>query len=260
MRSDGQWKIRWFPNKFNFVDKLGNPKIKTDNEFFTFSDAYGKHEVLVETPDHSKQMTDLTVEELADVLKVYASRVDELMNEPNIKFVSIFKNSGPDAGTSIEHSHSQIVSLAIIPPVVAHKLEAVKKYPSCPYCRILNIEKTSFRHCFENESFVAFTPYASRFNYEIWVFPKNHYRFFMDISDDGIMDLARIMKQILLKLADLGAAFNIAFYYSPKGEDLHFHIEFEPRIAKWAGLELENEIFVNQVSPEDAAKFYRGDK
>jgi UDPglucose--hexose-1-phosphate uridylyltransferase len=260
MRNDGKWKIRWFPNKFNFVDKLGNPKIRTDNEFFTFSDAYGRHEVIAETPDHNKQMTDLTKDELADVLRVYGSRIDELMAETTTKYVSIFKNSGTDAGTSIEHSHTQVVSLNMIPPVVMRKIDAVKKTGSCPYCRILNIEKTSFRRCFENESFVSFTPYASRFNYEIWVFPKNHYKSFMDISDDDIILLADMLKNVLSKLGELGADFNIAFFYSPKGEDLHFHIEVYPRIARWAGFELEDGIYVNNISPEDAAKFYRGEK
>jgi UDPglucose--hexose-1-phosphate uridylyltransferase len=253
------WKMRWFQNKFNAVDKKGNPSVNTDNKFFTYSDAYGSHEVIVETNDHKRQMIDLSEDELTDLLKVYTRRIEELMNQPNTKYVCVFKNEGPKAGTSIIHSHSQIISLNILPPVVKEKLDAVKKYPSCPYCEILNIENKSFRHVHEDDTCVTFTPYASRFNFEVWIMPKSHYRTLMDFSDDELFDLAAALKRVLRKLKELNANFNIALYYAPKGEDLHFHIEILPRLANWAGFELGSGVVINVVSPEDAAKFYRGE-
>lgn len=259
LRDDGHWKIRWFPNKFTIVDKKGSPSIRTDNEFFTVSDAYGKHEIIVETPDHKKRMWDMSEDEITDVLRIYASRIDELLREPNTKYVDIFKNEGSDAGTSIEHTHSQVVSLNMVPPVVQSKVDAVKSHGSCPYCKIINIERESHRQVYEDESFVVFTPYASRFGYEVWIFPKNHYKNFMDFAEDDLVNLAGVLKNVLGRLKDLHQAFNMAIYYSPKGEDLHFHVEIYPRISKWAGFELETGIIVNQVSPEDAAKFYRGE-
>lgn len=253
------WKLRWFPNKFAAVDKKGNPVIRTDNKYFTFSDAFGSHEVLVETADHAKQLYDLSEDEILDILKTFARRIDEQINQPNIKYVCVFKNEGPKAGTSLIHSHSQIISLNIIPPEVQEKLDSVKKYPSCPYCEIINIERKSLRHVHEDDTCVAFTPYASRFNFETWIFPKNHYRTMMDFSDEELFDIATAMKKVLRKLKQLNASFNIEFFYAPKGEDLHFHIAILPRISNWAGFEFGSGVYINVVSPEDAAKYFKGE-
>jgi len=241
------------------VDKKGNPKIDTHDRFFTFADAYGDHEVIVETPDHSKQMYDLDEAELTDLLKVYRGRIDELGNQPNIKYVSVFKNEGKKAGTSIIHSHSQLISLNTVPPRVRHKIEGAKKFPSCPYCDVVKIEAQGDRKVYEDDTFLTFTPYASRFNFEAWIFPKEHKKTFMDFSDDELAVLASHIKRILVKLKELNANFNMVIYYSPKGEDLHFHIEFLPRIATHAGFELETGVIINAVAPEVAAQFYKGE-
>ncbi|MBW2964591.1 galactose-1-phosphate uridylyltransferase [Candidatus Woesearchaeota archaeon] len=253
------WKTRWFANKFAAVDKTGNPTVNTADNFFTYSDAYGNHEVLVGTPDHKKQMSDLSEDEIMNILKVYANRIGELSNQPNIKYVCVFKNEGKKAGTSIVHAHSQLVSLNIIPPEVQNKLEATKRFGRCPYCDIIKIEAKSLRHIHEDDNFVVFAPYASRFNFETWIFPKSHYKTLMDFSDDELFDLAAAIKRVLRKLKELNANYNIVIYYAPKGEDLHFHIEILPRISTWAGFEFGSGIVINTVSPEEAAKFYKGE-
>jgi UDPglucose--hexose-1-phosphate uridylyltransferase len=255
-----KWQMRWFENKFAAVDRKGDPTVKTDNRFFTYSDAYGSHLVIAETPDHSKQLIDLGEEEIMQLLKVYSLRIDELINQPGVKYVSVFKNEGKAAGTSIIHSHSQMISVNIIPPFVREKIEAVKRYPSCPYCDIIEIEKKSFRHVHEDDTTVTFTPYASRFNYEVWIFPKNHYKTLMDFSDDELFDLASAVKRVLRKIKEMNAPFNMVLFYAPKGEDLHFHIEILPRIATFAGFEYGTGMFINSISPEEAAKYYKGEQ
>ncbi len=155
------------------------------------------------------------------------------------------------------HSHSQIIALNHIPKDVRDEVEACKMFKGCPYCDIVNIESQGIRKCFENESFIAFAPYASRFNYEIWVFPKKHIRTLGDV--ENLKHLAEIMRKILGKIKELGADFYYYLHYAPEGEDLHFHIEVAPRIATWAGFELGSGEIINSVSPEDAAAFYRGE-
>lgn len=253
----GNWRIRWFNNLFPAVEKKGTAEIKTDNRFFTFSDAYGAHEVIVETPDHEKQIADLSVEQISDVFKVYSNRIIELHKDKNIKYVLILKNEGREAGTSRIHAHSQVIAYNKIPKYVQEEVEAIKKYEHCPYGDIINIERNSFRRAFENNRFIAFCPYASRYNYEIWVFPKNHITNITNFDDDDFMALAGIMKKILLKIKELGCAYNYFLHYSPHGENLHFHIEVCPRIATWGGFELGTDTVINSVSPERAAEFYK---
>lgn len=255
-----QWKYRWFPNKFPAVEMAGQADIRTDNTFYTFSNAFGKHEIIVETPEHNKQLWDLSADDIKGVLKIYIDRINALRKEPGIKYVAVFKNHGKEGGTSIVHSHTQVIAINHVPKAVREEAEASKKFDSCPYCRIIESEKNSYRRCFENEAFVAFCPYASRFNYEIWVMPKKHFRSIDEMDDPQLGKLAEIMKRILAKLRELACSFNFYLHYAPEGDDLHFHIEFAPRIATWAGFELLTGTIINSVPPEDAAKFYRGEE
>jgi UDPglucose--hexose-1-phosphate uridylyltransferase len=251
------WKMRVFPNKFPFLKPEGNPIIRTDNNFFTFASAFGYHEVVVETPEHDKELWDLSAEEIKQVFEIYRMRIHELSKKENIKYVLVFKNSGADAGTSIVHTHTQIAAYNIIPRSIQKEEAVMKKYQKCPFCQIIEIEKQSHRRCFENERMVAFTPYASKFPFEIWVFPKSHKKSLLNFDDKEMSDLADIMSKILKKLSTINVPYNYFLHYGI--EHLHFHIEITPRVAKWAGFELGSGTIINALPPEDAAKFYRGE-
>lgn len=250
------WLLRWVPNKFPAVESVGISFPKTDNRFFSFANNFGFHEIIIETPVHDKQMWDFSCGELESVLQVYSQRVSALESLQNIKYVTVFKNQGVHAGTSIVHAHSQIIAQSIIPSRVQQKLFAVRKFVECPYCAIVDAERHSNRFVFENNSVVAFTPYASRFNYEVWIFPKTHVT---GLDQWNVLDVADALQHILARLKVLNCSFNILFTYAPRGTDLHLHCEICPRIATWAGYEFASGIVINSVSPEDAARFYRND-
>ncbi|MBN2368513.1 DUF4931 domain-containing protein [Candidatus Woesearchaeota archaeon] len=249
------WQIRVFPNKFAAVKPEGNPALRTANTFFTYSDAFGYHEVIVETPNIDETLADLSEERISNVLKMFKKRIEVNMSSEGVKYVSVFKNHGERAGTSVQHSHCQLIAYNLVPEIILRKENAVKRYLQCPYCAILNIEKNSHRRCFENNSFVAFTPYASRFPFEIWVFPKRHILNITEFTEDDFVFLAEILKKILLKLKSLNADYNLFLQYGI--ENMHFHIEITPRLSKWAGFELDTETIINIVTPENAAEFYR---
>jgi UDPglucose--hexose-1-phosphate uridylyltransferase len=252
------WKIRWFENKFPAAELKGNFVIRTDNTYFTFSDSFGKHEVVVETPEHKKKFFELEEETIAELLKIYYERVEELSKINGIEYVQVFKNSGREAGASLQHEHTQIFATNKVPTVVDEMVKATKSFGFCPYCQILNIEKNSYRRCFESQNFVSFTPYASRFPFEIWVFPKEHIRNLSELSKDSLLELALMLKNILKKVSELNVGYNMMFYHSPKNSELHFHIEILPRTSTWAGMEFSG-IYIITISPEDAALFYRGE-
>jgi UDPglucose--hexose-1-phosphate uridylyltransferase len=260
IEGDGKWSLRVIPNKFSAVDPTGNPEVTTHNQFYTFAGDHGKHEVVIETPDHSKNYGDLSVEEIKNAIMTYSYRINELQKDLAVRYVSVFKNQGKEAGASIAHAHTQIISFAMIPPVVVDKIESMLKYPKCPYCQVIQREKDSLRRCIENDSFIAITPYASRFNYEVWVLAKEHIKCFDDFSDKTYLDLAHILKNLCMKVEEMGVSYNVEWYYAPGSDDLHFHVEIIPRIALWAGFEMGYGVTINTVSPEQAAKFYRGEE
>lgn len=256
---NGKWTFRVIPNKFPAVDFKASPLIQTHNKYYTFGSNHGEHEIIIETPKHNTDFGELSIEEIEGILRTYEQRMSELKKNPLNQYICLFKNQGREAGASLRHPHSQIIALPTIPPEIIEEVEAVKKFSYCPYCDIINKEKDSDRRCLENDSFIAFAPYASRFNYEIWIFPKQHIKNIKDFADKHYLDLSNIIKQTSQKLEKIGAAYDVAWHVSPDNENLHMHIEVMPRIALWAGFELGFGIEINAVSPEEAAKYYRGE-
>ena len=252
----GSWKIRWFLNKFPAVEKKGTPKLKS-KKFLSEMNSYGIHEVIVETPHHKSQLADLPVQQIRELLEVCRLRIKELSRLKGIKYVEIFKNHGKDAGTSLIHSHTQVTALPQIPTLVAEEANAAKKYRKCPYCEIIKSEAKSKRKIFETKNVVAFAPFASRFNYEAWIFVKQHKKTMEELEENELEDIAAALKKILVKLKKINASYNFFIHYSPEKENLHFHIEVTPRIATWGGFELSTNAIINSVLPEDAARFYR---
>lgn len=182
-----EWKIRWFSNKFGFLDK-GNLKIQTHNKFYTFAKAAGKNEVIVETRDHKKQLHNLSIEHITEILRIYVQRIKEL-SKTN-KYVVIFKNQGINAGTSLVHLHTQVAAINIEPPMIKKQVQASFENGKCLYCDIVKSEKEGERRVFENNDFVSFCPYAPRFNFETWIFPKKHIRSITDLNKDQLTQLA----------------------------------------------------------------------
>ncbi len=250
------WRIRVFANKFPAVQADGCSQLTTDNRFYTYSHAVGAHEVVVETPDHNSQLADLAVRHIEDVFSVYTSRVLALEQHSGVRFVSVFKNKGREAGCSIEHPHSQIIAYNILPTPIAEKCKAAKQYDSCPYCEIIRREEGSTRSVFRGKSVVAFAPYASQYPFELLVLPRRHVLHFSELESDEVSEFAAFLKQALLRLREIGAPYNFYFHYGP----IHFQLVLAPRLekARRAGFELCTGTIINPVPPEDAALFYRG--
>ncbi|RLG21058.1 galactose-1-phosphate uridylyltransferase [Candidatus Micrarchaeota archaeon] len=263
---DGKWIVRVFKNIYPAATMVGDPRINDEEKFFTHGIAYGSHEVLVETPEHGKRFSDLSEMQIRHVLDAFINRINALNDLPGIRYVSIFKNQGQEAGASIFHAHSQILALNVTPSFVKEKMlmcyDYIIKNESCPYCEIIKMEAEGPRKVFENESIIAFTPYASRFPFEVWFFPKRHLPNLNTMSDKELNDLASALKKVIGKLDSLGyPSYNLVYFNAePKGENFHFHIELLPRLSKWAGFEMETGIIINTVPPEEAAMFYRGEK
>ncbi len=247
------WYLRWFENKFPAVKIKGNPHIETHNEFYTFSDAVGKHEVIVETPKIDDDLSDLSLSHIKDLLEVYNERIEEL--EKNYEYVCVFKNHGEKAGTSIVHPHSQVVAYNIVPTSVMEKVNACNGED--PYGRIIEREKDSERKVFENDAFICFCPYASRYPLEIIFFPKRYVERLNELKEIEIFDLAKLLKKVTKKLKKINAPYNMYIHYAPKGKKLRLQISICPRLVTLAGFEMSSETIINSVPPEEAAKYYR---
>jgi UDPglucose--hexose-1-phosphate uridylyltransferase len=78
------------------------------------------------------------------------------------------------------------MALSVTPRSLKTKLMVARDYfamkERCIYCDVLQQELKGRRLIAENADFVAFAPFASRFPFEIGVFPKSHSSAFSRIS------------------------------------------------------------------------------
>jgi hypothetical protein len=114
--SENAWQIRWFENKYPFFNPNGKRESPKYNPLLQSEPAVGFHEIIVATPVKNRQFWDFTPKQIEALLRVYQSEIDRLQDK-GYKFVQIFKNHGPSAGTSIVHEHTQVVGLPFVPRV-----------------------------------------------------------------------------------------------------------------------------------------------
>lgn len=243
-----KWRIKVLPNKFPAVS-LDNPK------------AYGQQEIVVETPKHQPELEDLSDRHVAEILEVYAKRTKEITKNKNIEYILIFKNNGGSAGASLEHAHSQIFATKFLPPHLFDKSQKIQEYKlrhgSCVYCDVIKKESTGPRLVYRGKKIIAFTPYASIYNYEIWILPYRHLDNITLLNAQERLEWARVLKKILGQITKLGLPYNFYFHQVVNDEDQHLYMKIVPRGSVWAGVEIGSGLVINPVAPEDAAKYYR---
>ena len=228
----------------------------------------GAHEVIIETPDHQSTLATLPVRAIEDVLWAYRDRVLDLKNDKRFRYVLIFKNHGDAAGASLEHSHSQLIALPIVPKRVREEVDGAKHYyrekERCIFCDIIRQETESgVRVIGENDQFISLAPYAPRFPFEMWLLPKQHGSSFENNQSSVYASLARVLKDNLMRMDAVldHPAYNFMLHTSPVGEEsnehYHWHFEIMPKLTKVAGFEWGTGFYICPTPPEESARFLR---
>jgi len=267
---DIPWQVRVVPNKFSALSRELQPDRRIQRSRRTI-EGFGVHDVIVETPDHAQYMALMQDSQVADILRVYKSRFDALTHDPRILHVTIFKNHGVDAGTSLEHPHSQLVATPVISHQVRERLgEALRhydEYGECMFCQLLEEELAEeTRVIMTTEHFAAIEPFASPTPFCTYIVPRRHMAGFGDISAAEITDLARALRRVLAKLyyGLQNPDFNFTIRSAPAEaagvKYFHWYLSIIPRLTRVAGFELGSGMFINTVLPEAAAEFLRNVK
>jgi UDPglucose--hexose-1-phosphate uridylyltransferase len=243
-----RWAIKVIENKFPSVSKK-NPK------------AYGYQEVVIETADHLREVEELNTTRLVEILKVYADRTKKISQDKKIDYILIFKNDGGAAGASLQHAHSQIFATEFLPPHLEDKSVRTQVYKlkngSCVYCDVIKKERKGPRLIWEDKHIIAFCPWASIHNYEVWIMPKRHMDNITALRPEERKSFAKILKKILLKINQLGLPYNYYFHQIIHDSDQHLYMKIKPRGSVWAGVEIGSGLIINPIAPEEAASFYR---
>ena len=257
------WLLRVIPNLYPAFSPPKQPQDIAQilkSEFFC--DAVGSHEVIVESPNHDEDPADAELLQLELVVNAYIDRLRDLSWKPYVRYVSIFKNFGKEAGASLSHAHSQVIATPIVPPLMQEELDASKEYyeehGKCVFCNIVEQETKGPRLIYDNADFVVFAPYASINPMEFWILPKKHAANILSLNDAEIAALAKILKLSLKALKDVvnDPPYNYGFHLTTNKEAenyFHWHLEVYPKLSIWAGFEISTGIHINTVTPETAA-------
>jgi UDPglucose--hexose-1-phosphate uridylyltransferase len=204
MGEEGGWKLRAISNKFAALTPEGD-STRSEYKLLRWSHGYGHHEVVIETRLHNRFIPFLENLHVEQLIKLYRRRYQALKGDTNVRIIIIFKNHGKEAGTSLEHPHSQIVASPIVPPFIRRKYEVAMQYfDNTGRCLHLDLQRIELeqqkRIVSESTHFVTLHPFASHYPFETWIMPRVHKSSFGDISDDEVADLARVLKNVLLRL------------------------------------------------------------
>lgn len=257
------WAFRSLENLFGILTPQGKIPIFDHKSGFFEENAYGHAEVIVETPKHGLELEDMPKNAIANLLQFIARRVDELNRKEGVRYVSVFKNRGREAGASIAHTHTQIITTPFVPKAIAELLEAnyryVVKHGHSPFAKIIEEERKSKRFVFENDHIICFTPYASQTPFELWIFPKRQVPSITLLNEGERVAFEEILRKAIKQLNTLGTPpYNLLFMNDHEYGELHFHIKLHPRLTTPpAGFEFITGLAVNPLLPEDAATFYK---
>lgn len=261
------WTVRAVPNKYPALRIEGDLN-REGLGVYDKMNGVGAHEVIIETPNHHEDLVDLDEFRIADVLHVCQLRVNDLMNDERFRYVMLFKNQGEMAGASLEHAHTQLIATPVVPKLVLEELNGARYYYNhrerCIFCDIVRQEiSDGDRVVDQSPHFVALSPYAARFPFEVWIMPKQHQAAFRTIDDAHRLEFAGLLKRVLLRhrVALGNPPFNYMFHSSPfgleKNPEYHWHLEIIPRLNSVAGFEWGTGFYINPTSPEESAAALR---
>jgi UDPglucose--hexose-1-phosphate uridylyltransferase len=261
------WDVRVVPNKFPALQVEGNLDREGEG-LFDRMNGVGAHEVIIETPDHGKTFATMTEPEIERVLWAYRERINDLKRDRRFRSILVFKNHGAPAGATLEHAHSQLIALPIVPDFVREEIQGARRHfeakERCVFCDIVRQETASgLRVVAENGEMVALAPYAPRFPFETWLLPRNHGSRFEDGSRHEYEGLARMLKVVLSRMdrALEHPSYNLIVHSAPFADGVsdvyHWHVEIIPKLARTAGFEWGSGFYINPTSPEEAAEVLR---
>jgi UDPglucose--hexose-1-phosphate uridylyltransferase len=250
------WEARIVPNAFPIaVDRGADDRV-----------AAGVHDVVIESPRHDRSILDLAPEAWRTVWTACHARLTAIAAREGIAWATVFKNSGPAAGASLEHVHSQIVGLDIVPPAIRLELEAVREDGGL-FARLVSRARAEGRVVAERGGLVTLVPPAPRQPYEAWIVAVAPQPYFHGATMEAVHALADLTRDLAGRLEHVAPAcqYNWWLHQAPFGladddaavRGWHWHVEVLPRLSELAGFEIGTGCHITTVSAEESARRLR---
>ncbi len=192
------------------------PEIDEPNDpLFTASKVEGTCRVVCFSPDHSKTLPVLSVDELETVIDTWAAQVDELSAQ--YRWVQVFENKGAAMGCSNPHPHGQIWATSELPNE-AFKEDLNQADYLARNGRPLLVEYAEREHALrervvvENDDWIAVVPYWAVWPFETMVLPRRRQIAHLNaLEPTERRALAALLKSLTTRYDNL---FQTSFPYS----------------------------------------------
>jgi UDPglucose--hexose-1-phosphate uridylyltransferase len=264
---NGRWNLRVIPNKYPALRVEGILDREGEGLYDRIT-GIGAHEVIIESPEHKVSLADLPEKRVEDLFWAFRDRILDLKRDTRLRYVLLFKNHGDAAGASIEHSHSQLIALPVVPIQVQEEIDGGRKYYSfkerCVFCDIIRQDSADgARVILETDEVLVLAPYAPRFPFETWILPRAHNSHFETAHASLIQNLAWAVRSTIRKLEKAleYPAYNFLIHTAPVQDGplahYHWHMEIIPRLTRVAGFEWGAGFYINPTPPEESAQFLR---
>jgi UDPglucose--hexose-1-phosphate uridylyltransferase len=275
--AQGPWQVRVAPHLDPLYHIEGDVSRSAEG-LYDRMQPVGAHEIVIESPDHTRELAQLRDDEIYNVLQVFASRIVDLKRDMRFKYITVFKNRGPLSGEDWAHSHAQITATTFVPRRVLYELRSAREFfqqkDRCVFCDIVRQEEKQGARVVDSQGdYVAFCPYAARVPFETWILSRKHNHLF-EAPRPGAnrLHLATLLGRMLRRLAKISSAYHLVLHTSPntqqtKGElseywktiadDFHWHIEILPIVEVRSKSYSIKEVYFNAQFPEQAAERLR---
>ena len=274
--AQGPWQVRVFPH-FRPVYRIEGEPARSAEGIYDRMGGVGAHEILVDTPNHDRGIAWESPENFALFLDACARRITDLKRDPRFKYVTVFKNAGPNSGQEWPHSHSQITATTFVPRRVLYELRAAREWfaqrERCVFCDILRQEERQEKRVVDSQGqYVAFCPYASRVPFETWIMPRHHSHLFESAESEDFRSLGALLARLLRRLPAVSEGYHMVVHTSPNSlqttgelseywrtiaDDYHWHIEILPLVPTSEKSYVIKEVYFNGLRPEQAAERLR---
>ena len=265
--NEAGWTLRVVPNKFPALRVEGELS-RQGQGMYDKMNGVGAHEVLIETPVHELSLGDLSEKQVEDLFWAFRDRINDLSKDRRLRYIILFKNHGESAGASLEHTHSQLIALPVVPKRAIDEIEGARKYyefkERCVWCDVVRQElDDGSRVVLESDQMVAICPYAPRFPFETWLLPRAHSSHFENSDIATIQNLGAMTRVLVRKMEKVleRPPYNLMVHTAPVQDasmpHFHWHMEVIPKLTKVAGFEWGTGFYINPTPPEEAAAFLR---
>jgi UDPglucose--hexose-1-phosphate uridylyltransferase len=263
-----RWSVRVFPNKYPVLEPGASSERRAFGPLFREMDGHGRHELVVESPHHARELTEQPLSHLELLFGALQRRAHDLAADATLEVVQIFKNHGSRAGSSMPHPHFQILATPVVPRQIRVKYQMAAEYYNSAgvslYTELCRAElDNGTRVISSNAEFVAFAPFAAKTPFEVWIVPRRAASTFEGADAASVALLPELLLDVLtrLRIALDDPPYNLVINSAPRRHadepDFVWHIELLPRTTTRAGFELATGMAINTILPELAAETLR---